>query len=124
MADKVEYINYVKELPSEVSRQAALALFFKRYQEAEQILVQSKLFYRAVKMNIKLYRWEHALDLAYQFKKHVNTVVAYRNRYLERIGKEENLKKFLKAREEVGEISWPAIKEEIKGEKEREKKMK
>ena len=65
-------------------------------------------------MNIKLFRWEHALDLAYGFKKHVDTVVAYRSRYLERIGKEENFKKFLKAKEEVGEINWERIKGEIR----------
>jgi len=34
-ADKVQYINYVKELPSEPSRNAALAVYQKRIPEAE-----------------------------------------------------------------------------------------
>ena len=34
-ADKVQYINYIKELPSEPSRNAALSLYCKKYQEAE-----------------------------------------------------------------------------------------
>ena len=46
--------------------------------EALQILLSSKLFYRAIKLNIKLYRWEKALELALTHKTHVDTVVAYR----------------------------------------------
>jgi intraflagellar transport protein 80 len=33
-------------------------------------------------MNIKLYRWDRALELAQNYKVHVDTVVAYRKRYL------------------------------------------
>ena len=77
-ADKVQFINYIKELPSEPSRNAALAMYCKKVNEAEQILLQARLFYRAIKMNIKLYRWERALDIAVQNKTHVDTVIAYR----------------------------------------------
>lgn len=38
-------------------------------------------------MNIKLYHWDRALELAQNYKVHLDTVVAYRKRYLERIGK-------------------------------------
>jgi intraflagellar transport protein 80 len=68
--DKVQYINYIKDLPSEISRNAAISLYFHKYgffiiiDEALSILLQAKLFYRAIKLNIKLYRWEKALDLA------------------------------------------------------------
>jgi len=72
----------IKDLPSEVSRNAALALFFHKTQEAEQIYLQNKLYYRAIKMNIKLYHWERALELAQNYKVHLDTVVAYRKRYL------------------------------------------
>ena len=41
-----------------------LALFFKKPSEAESIYIQAKLYYRAIKMNIKLYKWDRALDLA------------------------------------------------------------
>jgi len=34
-------------------------------------------------MNIKLYRWERALDLAISNKTHVDTVIAYRGKFLE-----------------------------------------
>ena len=77
-ADKVQYINYIKELPSEPSRNAALALYCKKFNEAEQILLQARLFYRAIKLNIKSYKWERALDIAVQNRTHVDTVIAYR----------------------------------------------
>jgi len=38
-ADKVQFINYIKELPSEPSRNAALAMYCKKVNEAEQILL-------------------------------------------------------------------------------------
>lgn len=38
-ADKVQFINYIKDLPSEPSRNAALALYCKKVNEAEQILL-------------------------------------------------------------------------------------
>lgn len=63
-ADKVQFINYVKELPSEPARNAALAVYQKKIPEAEQILLSARLYYRAIKLNIKMYRWEHALDIA------------------------------------------------------------
>jgi len=53
--DKVQFINYIKELPSDASKNAALALYCKKINEAETILLQAKLYYRAIKMNIKLY---------------------------------------------------------------------
>lgn len=101
-----------------------MALFFHKNQEAEQIYLQNKLYYRAIKMNIKLYHWDRALELAQNYKVHLDTVVAYRKRYLERIGKEETNKKFLKVNAEVGEVDWVKIKENIKQEKEREKTLK
>lgn len=81
-ADKVQFINYIKELPSEPSRNASLALYCKKYQEAEGILLSARLFYRAIKLNIKLYKWDRALAIAVENRTHVDTVVAYRQRYL------------------------------------------
>ena len=76
--DKVQFINYIKGLPSEASKNSALALYCKKINESEQILVQAKLYYRAIKMNIKLFRWERALDLAVKYNTHLDTVVGFR----------------------------------------------
>lgn len=115
-ADKVQYINYVKELPSEASRNAALAMYCKKYAEAENILLRAKLYYRAIKMNIKLFKWEQALEIAVKNKTHVDTVLAYRKRYLETQGKEETNTKFAQLEGKV-EVNWETIKEKIKKDK-------
>jgi len=116
--DKVQFINYVKTIPSEAGRNSELALFCKRSQEAEQILLQARLYYRAIKMNIRLFKWERALDIALANKKHIDTVIGYRKRFLESSGREETLEKF-KQFGEI-EIDWVAIKTKIKQEKEQE----
>ena len=122
-ADKVQFLSEVQELPSQVLKNAAMALFFKRNQEAEQIYVQNKLFYRAIKMNVNLFRWDRALELAQTHKVHLDTVAAYRRKYLQRIGKEETEKKFLKLNAEVGDTNWETITDKISKEKEREKAL-
>ena len=42
--------------------------------EAVQILLSNRRIYRAIKLNIRLHRWEDALHLAMQNKTHVDTV--------------------------------------------------
>lgn len=74
-------------------------------------------------MNINLFRWDRALELAQTNKVHLDTVAAYRRKYLDRIGKEESEKKFLKLNAEVGETNWEVIKEKINKEKEKEKTL-
>lgn len=66
----------------------------KRIPEAEQILLSARLFYRAIKLNIKLYKWDRALEIAVNNKTHVDTVVGYRQRFLEMYKRPENNEKF------------------------------
>lgn len=40
------------------------------------------MVFRAIKLNIKLFRWERALMLAQQYKQHIETVLWYRRRYV------------------------------------------
>jgi intraflagellar transport protein 80 len=78
-ADKVQYIDHIQQrLFSEPARQAAMLVYQKRIPEAETILLGARLFYRAIKLNVKLYRWDRALDIAISNKTHVDTVIAYR----------------------------------------------
>lgn len=117
--DKVQFINYIKDLPSEAARNSALALYCKKINEAELILLNAKLYYRAIKMNIKLFRWDRALDLAIKFKTHVDTVLAYRQKYLEDCKKEEDNDRFKEYMNEI-EIDWDTIKSKIEAEKAKE----
>ena len=78
----------MRELPSEVIKNAAMALLFHHQAEAEQIYIQNKFYYRAIKMHIDAYRWEKALKLSRDFKVDLSIVCSFRKKYLERIKKE------------------------------------
>lgn len=73
-------------------------------------------------MHIDGYRWQRALKLARDYKVHLNTVVAFRKKYLERIGKQEDNKELQKAASEVGEVDWAAIEASIAEELQKEKR--
>ncbi|GAX72717.1 hypothetical protein CEUSTIGMA_g173.t1 [Chlamydomonas eustigma] len=114
--DKLHFILKVKMIPTEEGRNAELALYRRRPDEAEAILLQAGLFYRAIKMNIKLYRWERALDLAQQYKLHIDTVLWYRKKYLIDAAGEESIARFKDLTEQTP-LDEAAIKQQIKNEK-------
>jgi len=93
--DKLQYIQYIKTLPSQESRSAELYLYRRQPDSAEGLLLQSKLIYRAIKLNIARYRWDRALDLALQYKTHVDTVLMYRMHYLASISQAETIPRFI-----------------------------
>lgn len=99
----MEYIQYIKSIPSEEGKQAELALFRRHPEEAERILLQASppLIYRAIKLNISLFRWARALDLAMKHRVHVDTVLAYRDKYLQSFQREEVNQKFLQMFKQV-----------------------
>ena len=99
----MEYIQYIKSIPSDAGRLAEMALFRRQPDEAERILLQSSppLIHRAIKLNLSLYRWTRALDLALKYKTHVDTVLGYRQRHLDEFGKIEKNAKFLQYSGEV-----------------------
>ncbi|KAM6326119.1 intraflagellar transport protein 80 homolog [Podargus strigoides] len=119
--DKVQCINSIKDLPSKESRMAHILLFSGNTQEAETLLLQTGLIYQAIQVNINLYNWDRALELAVKHKTHVDTVVAYRQKFLEDFGKKEMNKGFLQYAEGL-EVDWNKIKAKIETEiaKERE----
>jgi len=117
--DKLQYVLYIKDIPSPEGRAAELALFRRRPDEAEQILLQAQLYYRAIKLNIRLFNWERALDLAKRYDVHIDTVCAYRQKSLQTFGKEERIKEFLELRDLP--IDWEAIKGRVNEEKARER---
>jgi intraflagellar transport protein 80 len=118
--DKLQYILYIKDIPSAEGVAAELALFRRRPEEAEQILLTAGLHYRAIKLNIKLFNWERALDLAVRNQVHVDTVLGYRQRYLTSFNKEETSQSFLQHANVI--VDWEAIKAKITEEKEAERR--
>ncbi|XP_060130415.1 intraflagellar transport protein 80 homolog isoform X2 [Zootoca vivipara] len=120
--DKVQYISSIKDLPSKESRLAHILLFSGNVQDAETLLLQAGLFYQAIQVNINLYNWERALELAVKHKTHVDTVLAYRQKFLDDFGKKETNQRFLQYAEGL-EVNWDKIKAKIELEiaKERER---
>ena len=122
-ADKVYYIQYIKELPLKEARAAEMAVMTGHYQDAENMLLQAGLTFRAILLNIYLHQWERALDLAIKHKTHVDTALAYRLKYLARCDKEENNDKYIQYMKEV-DVDWDKINEKIEEEYRREREMK
>lgn len=117
--DKLAFVLKVKAIPTEEGRNSELALYRRKPDEAESILIQAGLTYRAIKMNIKLFRWDRALDLALQHKQHVDTVLYYRREYLRAADGEETNKRFKDLSDEMP-LDEAAIKANITNEKTKE----
>ncbi|XP_045128913.1 intraflagellar transport protein 80 homolog [Portunus trituberculatus] len=119
-AEKVQYIRYIKEIPIKEVRVAEMAMLGGHIGDAEATLVQSGLHFRAIMLNLMTYNFERALQLAIRHKTHVDTVVAYRKRYLARFNKPETSKIFQQYEKQVN-IDWKTINEKIAMEYQRER---
>ncbi|XP_072320219.1 intraflagellar transport protein 80 homolog [Eucyclogobius newberryi] len=119
---RVQYIHFIKEQASKESSLAHMLLFSGQVQEAEAVLLQAGLIYQAIQVNIDLFNWERALELAVKHKTHVDTVLAFREKFLQKFGRKESNKRFLQYAEGV-EVDWEKIQVKIDMElsKEREK---
>mmetsp|Transcript_5483 Transcript_5483/g.19072 ORF Transcript_5483/g.19072 Transcript_5483/m.19072 type:complete len:763 (-) Transcript_5483:1656-3944(-) len=118
--DKLRYVLYIKEIPTEEGRNAELAVFRRRTDEAEAILLQAGLTYRAIKVNLDLFNWDRALELAVNYKTHVDTVLWTRSTYLKAAGRPESNKRFLQYEGQV-EVDEEQIKAKMEQELEKEK---
>nr|XP_046245222.1 intraflagellar transport protein 80 homolog isoform X2 [Scatophagus argus] len=116
---RVQYISFIKEQPSSL---AHMLMFSGQIQEAEATLLQAGLIYQAIQINIDLFNWERALELAVKHKTHVDTVLAYRQKFLQKFGRRETNKRFLQYADGI-EVDWEKIQAKIETElsKEREK---
>merc|ERR1712039_650431 len=114
-----QFVTHINGLPDDVLRSAELALFCKRPDEALNILKQNKRIYRAIKMFIRLHRWNDALELALKHQTHVDTVLAYRDQHLKQMKHVETNEQFRQWAQTVP-VDWDDIKMKIKNEKEAE----
>lgn len=117
--DKVQFVAHINKLPDEVLRSAELALFCKKPEEALNILRQNKRIYRAIKMNIRLHRWNDALELATKHQTHVDTVLAYRQQHLQQMKHVETNEQFKQWAQQL-EVDWETVKQKIAVEKDEE----
>lgn len=103
--DKVGFIEKILKLKEDKYNESLITsyvlLLSNKIDEAENVLIQGKLYYRAIKMNINLFRWDRALNLAINYRIHIDTVLAYRKKYLDSVNLEETNSKFLELAKEV-----------------------
>ncbi|KAJ4443900.1 hypothetical protein ANN_05687 [Periplaneta americana] len=99
--DKVAYIQHIKKIPLRTAQLAEMALLGGNLQDAESILLQNGLVFRAIMANLNLHNWNRALELATKHKTHVDTVLLFRKKYLDTFEKPETNEKFLQFKNEV-----------------------
>ncbi|KAF6258571.1 intraflagellar transport protein 80 [Scenedesmus sp. NREL 46B-D3] len=78
----------------EVAVAAKLALYRRQPDDAEAMLLQAGLVYRAIKLHVRLHNWQRALDLARKHQQHQDTVLMHRRRHLAAVGQKEVLADF------------------------------
>jgi len=76
--------------------------------------------FRAIMLNLSLFNWDRALDLAVKHKTHVDTVLAHRQRYLQNFDKRETNTRFIQLADTV-HINWEDIEAKMEAEYQREK---
>jgi intraflagellar transport protein 80 len=124
--DKLQYIQSVKLIPSAEGRQAELALYRRQVVQAEEILLAADLVWRAIKMHISLFHWTRALELALKHKTHIDTVCAYRAKFLQSLPPDrraETEPQFLKVNASLPPnalTDWDTINGKIEAEARRE----
>jgi len=100
----VKYLSDIRLHPNKTIRQAEMTLFCGgNVQDAEGLLLQSGLIFRAIMLNLKLYRWDRALELSVKYQVHLDTVIGYRQRYIEQFDKKETNAKYQKYASEVSD---------------------
>uniref|UniRef100_A0A915EGZ9 IFT80/172/WDR35 TPR domain-containing protein n=1 Tax=Ditylenchus dipsaci TaxID=166011 RepID=A0A915EGZ9_9BILA len=72
-------------------------------------------------VNLAMFKFDRALELALKSNSHLDTVLGYRQRFLEQTGRRETDPKFLKHLSQV-EIDWPHIREKIQEDEEKERR--
>lgn len=91
-ADKLEFVLHVKSCDSEKEKMAKLALLKRDFAAAEQILLSANppLVYRAVKMNLRMFRWDRARSIAKRDADLTKLVEVYKKRWdMQQITEEE-----------------------------------
>ncbi|CAJ0606800.1 unnamed protein product [Cylicocyclus nassatus] len=109
-AEKVQMLAEARTHPNKEVRSAMMVLLAGKVPEADNLLEKGGNIYRAVMLNIIMMRWSRALDIAVKHNAYLEVVMGYRQRYLEKLGREETDEKFIRQRGKV-EIDFNHIRE-------------
>ncbi|EPB73396.1 hypothetical protein ANCCEY_07511 [Ancylostoma ceylanicum] len=109
-AEKVRMLAEARTHPNKEVRNAIMVLLAGKVSEADLLLEKGGSVYQAVMLNVIMLRWPRALDIAVKHNQFLEVVIGYRQRYLEKLGREESDEKFLRYKGEV-EIDFNHIRE-------------
>ena len=105
-------LNKIKSAADSAVKREALWLVLAGQDEAAVRHVKdSGIVFKAIKLSIKLHRWEEALQAAQA--EHLTTVLGYREKYLDETGSQEVFQSFVDAKEAHGPIDWEVFKAEV-----------
>lgn len=90
------FLNEISVESNSHIRSALMSLFNGNEREADAKLTQNGEYFHAIMMNLALFNFDRALEIALKSQIHLDTVLGYRLRYLEQTGRRENNFKFLK----------------------------
>lgn len=95
--DKVDYMHYIKKLDETSPEQMAESAILNggRVAEAEIILINNQKISQAIKLAMRLNRWERALEIAQKHGKDVDQVVRERKKFIDALKREEMNPKFM-----------------------------
>ncbi|EGT54704.1 CBN-CHE-2 protein [Caenorhabditis brenneri] len=114
--EKVCLINEMKDKSDKETRQAMQVVLTGKLGEADVMLERNGHAFRALMMNVQMFKWKRALEIALKNKEWLEIVMGYREKYLKNCGQKETDPQFLKHMSEV-EIDWVHIRELIEAEK-------
>lgn len=113
--DKVEYLTQIKNISNKDIKAARTALFFGNTNEAESILLKAGCIYHIIQLHMDMFEWERALDVAIKNKTHIDTVLGFRQLYLQEVGKKETNNMF-KQYSQGMRIEWNKIRAKVDSE--------
>ncbi|KAG8035853.1 hypothetical protein G9C98_002979 [Cotesia typhae] len=87
--DKVDYIQYIDKISNKTEKLAEMSLLAGDLLAAEGILLQHGFINQAIRINIQMYNWSRALELAVRHKKQIDQVLEAREMYLKLLDKKE-----------------------------------
>lgn len=90
------FLNDINVEPKTHMRNVLISLFNGNLREANTTLIQNNEYFHGIMLNLSLFNFEKALEIALKSQIHLDTVLSYRLRYLEQTGRQENDSKFLK----------------------------
>ncbi|KAF1745710.1 hypothetical protein GCK72_022157 [Caenorhabditis remanei] len=114
--EKVSLINEIKDKSDKEIRQAMQVVLTGKLGDADVMLERNGHGFRSLMLNIQMFKWKRALELATKNKQWLEIVMGYRERYLKNCGQKETDPQFLKHQAEV-EIDWVHIRELIAAER-------